>query len=47
MAIIAGGLGVGEFLTPIGIVMAGVGAVLGYRTVPPTRGADNSQKLNE
>lgn len=37
LAIIAGGLAVGTVLTPSGMVMAVVGAVLGYRRVLPTR----------
>jgi hypothetical protein len=35
LAVLVGGLGVGDYLTPMGIVLALVGAVIGYRTVPP------------
>ena len=37
LAIIAGGLEVGTVLTPVGVIMAVVGSILGYRTVPPIR----------
>ena len=35
LGVIRGGLTVGAFLTPSGIVLAVVGAALGYRTLPP------------
>lgn len=35
LAVLVGGLSVGDYLTPMGIVLALVGAVIGYRTVPP------------
>jgi len=36
-ALLAGGLGAGDTLTPSAVVLALVGAVIGYRTVPPVR----------
>ena len=40
LAILAGGLEWGAVLTPSGVVMALIGAVLGYRTVPPRSEAE-------
>jgi hypothetical protein len=42
LSMIAGGLSVGTFLTPSGIVLAIVGAVLGFRTVPPRTSSEIS-----
>lgn len=41
LAVLVGGLGAGDVLTPMGIVLALVGAVIGYRTVPPTSKDDS------
>jgi hypothetical protein len=35
LAVLVGGLSVGDYLTPMGIVLALVGSIIGYRTVPP------------